>query len=216
MSWRCPALSVRRASVIFRIMLPLQPHIGAEIVVPGPFWLPVGAILRMLNVDQNTLICGAAVTETLAIKEKPSAIGRMAHNLVPAVCDVSVTNLCNATCNFCSYAHDKGIVKDKRWIDRDRLKDAMAILHRRGRALHQLPGRRAPAASQDRLAGAQCAAGRASARYHHQWLAAAGKTRARRQGGAGHASGVAGQRFRRQARRKSRPEGRVRAHPQRA
>src|SRR5262245_59111116 len=37
---------------------------------------------------------------------------------VPAVCDVSVTNACNATCNFCSYAYDKKIVKNKRWLDR--------------------------------------------------------------------------------------------------
>src|SRR3954469_6787104 len=58
--------------------------------------------------------------------------GGLAQNLVPAICDVSVTNLCNATCNFCSYAHDKGIVKDKRWVDRDKLKEAMTILHPRG------------------------------------------------------------------------------------
>jgi MoaA/NifB/PqqE/SkfB family radical SAM enzyme len=57
---------------------------------------------------------------------------QIGQRLVPAVCDVSVTNLCNATCNFCSYAHDKGIVKDRRWIDRDKLNQAMAILHRRG------------------------------------------------------------------------------------
>src|SRR5262249_42735295 len=56
----------------------------------------------------------------------------MARELVPAVCDVSVTNVCNATCSFCAYAHDKGIVTDRRWIDRTRLAEAMAILHRRG------------------------------------------------------------------------------------
>ena len=74
------------------------------------------------------------MTEALAptMRRAPTGIAGMANRLVPAICDVSVTNLCNATCNFCSYAHDKGIVKDKRWIDRDKLREAMAILHRRG------------------------------------------------------------------------------------
>lgn len=56
----------------------------------------------------------------------------MARRLVPAICDVSVTNVCNATCDFCSFAHDKGIVRDRRWVDRARLAEALPILHRRG------------------------------------------------------------------------------------
>ena len=28
----------------------------------------------------------------------------------PAICNVSVTNVCNATCDFCNFAHDKGFV----------------------------------------------------------------------------------------------------------
>lgn len=52
--------------------------------------------------------------------------------LVPAVCDVSVTNACNATCDFCSYAYDKHLVKDKRWISRTELARALPILYRRG------------------------------------------------------------------------------------
>jgi MoaA/NifB/PqqE/SkfB family radical SAM enzyme len=52
--------------------------------------------------------------------------------LVPAVCDVSVTNVCNATCSFCSYAYDKNIVTDKRWISRADFARALPILHRRG------------------------------------------------------------------------------------
>jgi MoaA/NifB/PqqE/SkfB family radical SAM enzyme len=51
---------------------------------------------------------------------------------VPAVCDVSVTNVCNATCSFCSYARDKEIVTEKRWIDRAAFARALPILHRRG------------------------------------------------------------------------------------
>lgn len=74
------------------------------------------------------------MTETLAVRQTQNAkpAGGIARRLVPAVCDVSVTNACNATCNFCAYAHDKGIVKDRRWVDRDKLAEAMTILHRRG------------------------------------------------------------------------------------
>jgi MoaA/NifB/PqqE/SkfB family radical SAM enzyme len=54
------------------------------------------------------------------------------HRLIPAICDVSVTNVCNATCDFCCYAHDKGIVKDRRWIDASEFERAVPILHRRG------------------------------------------------------------------------------------
>jgi MoaA/NifB/PqqE/SkfB family radical SAM enzyme len=54
------------------------------------------------------------------------------HSLVPAVCDVSVTNACNATCDFCSYAYNKQIIKEKRWIDSTEFARALPILHRRG------------------------------------------------------------------------------------
>ena len=57
---------------------------------------------------------------------------KIARRLVPAVCDVSVTNVCNATCDFCGYARDKELVHDRRWIDRRRLGEALPILRRRG------------------------------------------------------------------------------------
>lgn len=62
----------------------------------------------------------------------PARPTRPRRRLVPAVCDVSVTNVCNATCGFCSYAHDKQLVKEKRWIDRAEFARALPILHRRG------------------------------------------------------------------------------------
>jgi MoaA/NifB/PqqE/SkfB family radical SAM enzyme len=52
--------------------------------------------------------------------------------LVPAVCDVSVTNVCNAACDFCSYARDKDVVRERRWIDRTALARALPILYGRG------------------------------------------------------------------------------------
>lgn len=54
------------------------------------------------------------------------------RGLVPAVCDVSVTNACNATCDFCSFAYDKQIIKEKRWLDALEFTRALPILHRRG------------------------------------------------------------------------------------
>jgi len=56
----------------------------------------------------------------------------MARTWIPAVCDVSVTNACNATCDFCSYAHDKNLVSDHRWLDRSEFARALPILYRRG------------------------------------------------------------------------------------
>jgi len=59
-------------------------------------------------------------------------VAEIARRVLPAICDVSVTNVCNATCDFCAYAHVKGVVRDRRWIDRARLAEALPILHRRG------------------------------------------------------------------------------------
>lgn len=50
----------------------------------------------------------------------------------PSVCNIAVTNLCNATCDFCSFAYDKGLVTDRRYIDAERFGAALDILHKRG------------------------------------------------------------------------------------
>jgi len=59
-------------------------------------------------------------------------LDEVVRRLIPGVCDVSVTNVCNATCDFCCYAYDKGIVRDRRWIDRAAFARALPILYRRG------------------------------------------------------------------------------------
>jgi MoaA/NifB/PqqE/SkfB family radical SAM enzyme len=64
--------------------------------------------------------------------DKDNAVGRWAKALVPSVCDVSITNVCQATCNFCCFAHDKQIVTDRRYIDKDKFVEALPILYRRG------------------------------------------------------------------------------------
>ena len=49
----------------------------------------------------------------------------------PAICNVSVTNACNATCDFCNFAHDKGFVTDRKWLDADRFAAALSLLRER-------------------------------------------------------------------------------------
>ncbi|MBV9530113.1 MAG: radical SAM protein [Bradyrhizobium sp.] len=49
----------------------------------------------------------------------------------PALCNVAVTNSCNATCDFCNFAYNKGHVEKLRWIDADRFGEALDILYRR-------------------------------------------------------------------------------------
>lgn len=50
----------------------------------------------------------------------------------PALCNVAVTNSCNATCDFCNFAYNKGRAGKIRWIDAARFDEALAILHSRG------------------------------------------------------------------------------------
>lgn len=49
----------------------------------------------------------------------------------PAICNVSVTNACNATCDFCNFAHDKGFVTNRKWLDADRFGAALSLLRER-------------------------------------------------------------------------------------
>jgi MoaA/NifB/PqqE/SkfB family radical SAM enzyme len=48
----------------------------------------------------------------------------------PGLCNIAVTNSCNAACDFCNFA--RGRVPDLRWIDADRFAAALDILRRRG------------------------------------------------------------------------------------
>ena len=50
---------------------------------------------------------------------------------IPAVCDVSVTNICNAACDFCGFARDK-MLEPAKYLDADAFHQAHVILHRRG------------------------------------------------------------------------------------
>jgi MoaA/NifB/PqqE/SkfB family radical SAM enzyme len=50
----------------------------------------------------------------------------------PAICNVAVTNSCNARCDFCNFANGKVQKADLRWIDADQFDRALEILYQRG------------------------------------------------------------------------------------
>ena len=52
--------------------------------------------------------------------------------LMPAVCDVSVTDACNAACDFCGFARQKRAGQKRHWIDRNALARGLPLLRRRG------------------------------------------------------------------------------------
>ncbi len=49
----------------------------------------------------------------------------------PALCNIAVTNSCNATCDFCNFANGKVARKDLRWIDAGQFDSAVNILYSR-------------------------------------------------------------------------------------
>ena len=53
------------------------------------------------------------------------------RNPLPAICDVSVTNVCNAACDFCGFARDKNLAGPRRYIDPAEFSRALPILRRR-------------------------------------------------------------------------------------
>jgi len=52
--------------------------------------------------------------------------------LLPAVCDISVTNVCNAACDFCGFSRDKTPTGATQYLDVDKFEAALPILKRRG------------------------------------------------------------------------------------
>jgi MoaA/NifB/PqqE/SkfB family radical SAM enzyme len=50
----------------------------------------------------------------------------------PALCNVAVTNSCNARCDFCNFASGKISGKNLRWMDSSQFNDALSILYGRG------------------------------------------------------------------------------------
>jgi MoaA/NifB/PqqE/SkfB family radical SAM enzyme len=50
----------------------------------------------------------------------------------PALCNIAITNSCNARCDFCNFANGKIPRHNLRWLDAERLEAALQILHGRG------------------------------------------------------------------------------------
>jgi MoaA/NifB/PqqE/SkfB family radical SAM enzyme len=61
--------------------------------------------------------------------DRPAGRGRL--DLVPAVVDISVTNVCNAACDFCGFARDKGLAGPRRYLNAAEFARALPILARR-------------------------------------------------------------------------------------
>ncbi|HLY05329.1 MAG TPA: radical SAM protein [Rhizomicrobium sp.] len=73
---------------------------------------------------------GGLSSDTTRANQTAVAPVRVARNMLPAVCDVSVTNVCNAACDFCGFARDKSLVGPRRYIDLEAFTRAMPVLHR--------------------------------------------------------------------------------------
>lgn len=58
-------------------------------------------------------------------------LARLARRGGPAICNIAITNSCNAACAFCNFARDKNHAGEAQWIDSDRLGAALDILYRR-------------------------------------------------------------------------------------
>lgn len=58
-------------------------------------------------------------------------IFKLARRGGPALCNVAVTNVCNATCDFCNFAYDKKRIGERRWLDVEQFERALDILHAR-------------------------------------------------------------------------------------
>jgi MoaA/NifB/PqqE/SkfB family radical SAM enzyme len=52
--------------------------------------------------------------------------------VLPTICDVSVTNVCNAACDFCGFSRDKRVRGARRYLDVERFVRALPILRRHG------------------------------------------------------------------------------------
>jgi len=64
----------------------------------------------------------------------------MLHGRLPAICDFSVTNVCNAACDFCGFARDKRLSGPARYADAEAFARALSILYRRGMRYMTLQG----------------------------------------------------------------------------
>ena len=77
--------------------------------------------------DRSDEEAPAAFNENTKYRSRP-----LPGSWLPAVCDFSVTNVCNAACDFCGFARQKTLVGPRQYADPDALERALPILYRRG------------------------------------------------------------------------------------
>src|SRR5579864_4022271 len=77
--------------------------------------------------SRNAAPLGEPVANKIA---KAWDVVRLVRRGGPGLCNIAVTNSCNAACDFCNFA--RGRVADLRWIDADRFGAALDILRARG------------------------------------------------------------------------------------
>jgi len=65
------------------------------------------------------------------VETSPQVAPSAERNFLPAICDVSVTNVCNAACDFCGFARDKNLAGARRYLDLAGFSRALPILRRR-------------------------------------------------------------------------------------
>jgi 2-iminoacetate synthase ThiH len=75
---------------------------------------------------------GAKRGLALYFYEHRSATLGMRDLTLPAVCDVSVTSVGNAACDFCGFARNKTLAGAARYLDAEEFSRALLILHRGG------------------------------------------------------------------------------------
>jgi MoaA/NifB/PqqE/SkfB family radical SAM enzyme len=71
------------------------------------------------------------VEMNLSTAAEPKTSATPPGNFLPAVCDISVTNVCNAACDFCGFSRDKKLAGPRRYLDADAFARALPILRRR-------------------------------------------------------------------------------------
>jgi MoaA/NifB/PqqE/SkfB family radical SAM enzyme len=64
----------------------------------------------------------------------------MLDHRLPAACDCSVTNVCNAACDFCGFSRDRKLAGPARYVPAEDYVRALPILHRRGIRFMTLQG----------------------------------------------------------------------------
>jgi MoaA/NifB/PqqE/SkfB family radical SAM enzyme len=68
----------------------------------------------------------------MSLRNRLREILKMVASGGPAVCNIAVTNLCNATCDFCNYARNKKLAGRGVMVDVNDLQNAIDILYHKG------------------------------------------------------------------------------------